>query len=269
MGERGESVRYVYWSDRRVRSIAVDDGIDIVPRWKTKIALFKIPPLHTGVDLEREPRALHRKEVAGRIERAIGDLAVEDFVTPPPVRYARGVGRVEFSHFVCEEQDRVVLGARSVASDGTRVALCLFGSRHNVADFIGPHDAVASGWTSSSMWSITRWLAERCAASGLRHDDPQSISVEAMKIAFDQGSTRESRDASDQPWRRGYTFGDAPDAEWFAEIYSDVVLDKDRWGLDEPVDRILVGAPLWVRTPRAAVRRYRDLRRGINVKRYK
>jgi hypothetical protein len=30
-----------------------------------------------------------------------------------------------------------------------------------------------------------------------------------------------------------------------------VVLDKDRWSLREPVDRILVGAPLWVRTPLA------------------
>ncbi|MGW5667081.1 hypothetical protein [Micromonospora sp. NPDC003776] len=268
MGERGDSVRYAYWSDRRVRSIAVDDGINIDPRWKTKIALFKIPLLQTGIDLEREPRTLHRKEVAGRIERAIGDLAVEDFVTPPPVRYARGIGRVEFSHFVCEEQDRVVLGVRTVASDGTRVAICLFGSRDNVAGFMGPHDPVASGWSSSAMWSIMRWLAERCAASSLRHDDPQSISVEAMKIAFDQGFTRDSREATDQPWSRGYTFGDAADAEWFAEIYSDVVLDMDRWSLDEPVDRILVGAPLWVRTPRAAARRYRDFRRDMNVRRY-
>ncbi|WP_441172086.1 hypothetical protein [Micromonospora palomenae] len=66
-----------------------------------------------------------------------------------------------------------------------------------------------------------------------------------MKIAFDQGFTQESREAPGEPWRRGYTFGDAVDAEWFAEIYSDVVLDKDRWSLREPVDRILVGAPLW------------------------
>ena len=43
-------------------------------------------------------------------------------------------------------------------------------------------------------------------------------------------------------------------AEWFAEIYHDVELTKERWsfkpGVDmpEPVDRILIGAPLWVRS---------------------
>jgi hypothetical protein len=44
-------------------------------------------------------------------------------------------------------------------------------------------------------------------------------------------------------------------AEWFAEVYKDVVLDKQRWqnlrpGSDvpEPVDRIVIGAPLWVRS---------------------
>ncbi|WUR58535.1 hypothetical protein OHS32_26010 [Micromonospora chokoriensis] len=252
-----------------MRSVADDDGINIDPRWKMKISSFKIPIVQVALDLEREPRTLRRKEIAGRIERAIGDLAVEDFVTPPPVRYARGIGRAEFSHFVCEERGRIVVGTRSTASDGTRVAVCLFGSRDNVADFMGPDDAVAGGWTSSGMWSVWEWLTAKCAASSLRHDDPESISVEAMKIAFDQGFTQESREAIDQPWMRGYTFADAPESEWFAEIYSDVVLDKDRWSLDEPVDRILVGAPLWVRTPRAAARRYRDFRRGMNVKRYK
>ncbi|MDO3701741.1 hypothetical protein Q3W71_08610 [Micromonospora sp. C28SCA-DRY-2] len=268
MGERGESVRYAYWSDRTVRSIANDGGININPLWKTKVSLFKIPVVQTGIEVEREPRTLHRKEIASRIERGIGDLAVEDFVTPPPTRYARGVGRVEFSHFVCEEQKRVVLGVRSIASDGTRVAVCLFGSRDNVAGFMGPLDPVAGGWSSSSMWSVREWLAARCAETSLRHDDMQSISVEAMKIAFDQGFTQESREATDRPWMRGYTFGDATDSEWFAEIHSDVVLDKDRWSLDEPVDRIVVGAPLWVRTPRAAARRYRDFRTGEKVRRY-
>jgi hypothetical protein len=46
-----------------------------------------------------------------------------------------------------------------------------------------------------------------------------------------------------------------PAAEWFAEVYKDVVLDKDRWhfkpgatDIPEPVDRIVIGAPLWLRT---------------------
>jgi len=72
----------------------------------------------------------------------------------------------------------------------------------------------------------------------------------------------------DKPWTRGFTLGHATESEC-AQIYSDVVLDKDRWTFDRDggtspdVDRILIGAPLWVRTPGAhAVTRYRDLRRG-------
>lgn len=70
-----------------------------------------------------------------------------------------------------------------------------------------------------------------------------------------------------KPWTRGFTLGCADESEWFAQIFSDVVLDKDRWtfhsdgGISPEVDRILIGAPLWVRTPGAhAVTRYRDLR---------
>lgn len=43
-------------------------------------------------------------------------------------------------------------------------------------------------------------------------------------------------------------------AEWFAEVYHDAELNRERWhphiGRDwpQPVDRIVIGAPLWVRT---------------------
>ncbi|GAB3157117.1 hypothetical protein GCM10027290_56850 [Micromonospora sonneratiae] len=267
MGERGDFTRYSYWSERRVTSIAKDGGLDLNPRWRSKISLA-IPFVSSNVEFERESRALFRNEIADRIGRAVGDLAVEDFVTPPMVRFAKGIGRVEFSHFVGYESRRVVLGVYVVASDGTRVAVCLFGSRDNVSGFMGPEDPVAEGWSSSAAPSISKWLISRCAENKSQWDDPQSISVEAMKIAFNQGSTFESRQSLDQPWMRGYTFGDVSDSEWFAEIYSDVVLDPNRWSLREPVDRILVGAPVWVRTPRAAVRRYIDYRRDVNVRHY-
>jgi hypothetical protein len=48
-------------------------------------------------ELAQEARTLDRAEVARRIETAIGDLAVEGFVTPPPVAFAKGVGSVEFA----------------------------------------------------------------------------------------------------------------------------------------------------------------------------
>jgi len=43
-------------------------------------------------------------------------------------------------------------------------------------------------------------------------------------------------------------------AEWFAQVYKDVELDKNRWNLKpgvdipNPVDRIVIGIPLWVRS---------------------
>ncbi len=54
-----------------------------------------------------------------------------------------------------------------------------------------------------------------------------------------------------------YVFKRIVSAEWFAEVYHDVELDKGRWhlqpGIDlpEPVDRIVIGAPLWVRSNNA------------------
>lgn len=51
------------------------------------------------------------------------------------------------------------------------------------------------------------------------------------------------------------------------------MLDKDRWtfdcdgGVSPDVERILIGAPLWVWTPGAhAITRYRDVRRGSDRK---
>lgn len=264
MSERGEIVRYAYWSDRRVKSICQDNGIKLDARIKTKFTVFKIPLTSTSLDLEREPRTLYRKDIATLLERAIGDLAVEDFVTPPPIRFAKGVGLVEFSHFISTEPNRVVLYTTVQASDGTRIIVCLFGSKDNVAGYTGVGDPQVGGWTSSAMWSIKEWLASRCTVSDIHGEDAESLSVEAMKIATLQGNNDGLREHPDQPWQRGFTFGDASESEWMAEIYSDVVLDKDRWSLREPFDRVLVGAPLWVRTPTAGLRRYRDLRKRFN-----
>jgi hypothetical protein len=262
--EHGGASRYAYWSERRIRSIAEDQGINLNPRWKTRISVIKVPFVPVGVDLDGVPRTLNRNEVASRIERAIGDLAVEDFVTSPPVKYAKGVGPVEFSHFMCNEPNRVILHTHTTSSDDTRTVVCLFGSRDDVAGFVGVHDSQVAGWTPSAMWSIVDWLATQCTVNNSQWDDPESISVEAMKIATHQGTNDRFVANPDQPWTRGFTFGETPDAEWFAEIYSDVVLDKNRWSLETPVDRILVGAPLWIRTPRSTTRRYRDYRRDFN-----
>jgi hypothetical protein len=262
--ERGDLIRYAYWSERRVQHLARDLQVQIEPRWKTKFTAFKVPLFGTSLDFEGQPRTLHRNEVADRVERALGERAVEDFVTPPTTEFAKGTGLVQFSHFISTEPDRVVLNVRTQASDGTNVVVCMFGSKDNVPGYIGVNDPSPGGWSSSAMFSIRDWLASRCTENGSQWDDPESLSVEAMKIALEQGNNEDFETNSDKPWNRGYTFGDASESEWLTEIYSDVLLDQDRWSLDEPVDRILVGAPVWVRTAGGNVRRYRDLRRVLN-----
>jgi len=85
--------RYYYWSDRRVREMAADNAIDLDRRWRTA---FRTPLLSfvPQAELAQERGALQRHEIAERIDRAIGRLAVEDFVTPPLSAFAKGRGEV-------------------------------------------------------------------------------------------------------------------------------------------------------------------------------
>jgi hypothetical protein len=267
MGELGVVRRYAYWSDRRIRDIASANGIALDRRvsWKARSAAI---PLLGSREVAQEARALDRAEVARRIETAIGAVAVEDFVTSPPVTFAKGVGHVEFAHLagVSEKRDGVVLHTCTRSSTGVRVEVCLFGSVENTADYIGGSDQPPGGWSSSAARTIARYIHSQGTDNNSQWDDPESLAVEALRIATEQGVTGTWDEHENKPWTRGFTLGNADESEWFAQIYSDVVLDKDRWSFDrgylsQDVDRILIGAPLWVRTPGPhAVTRYRDLR---------
>jgi hypothetical protein len=270
MGELGVIRSYAYWSDRRIRDIASANGIALERRvsWKAKTASV---PLIGSLEFAQEARTLDRAEVARRIETAIGDLAVQDFVTPPPVAFAKGVGHVEFAQLagVAEKRQGVVMYTNTRSSTGVRVDVCLFGSLENTADYVGGSDQPPAGWSSSAARTIARYIQSRGTINNSQWDDPESLAVEALKIATEQGMTGTWDEHENKPWTRGFTLGHATESEWFAQIYSDVVLDQDRWtfdrdgGISPDVDRILIGAPLWVRTPGAhAVTRYRDLRRG-------
>lgn len=262
MGERGGIGRYAYWSDRRIRGIASDNGIALERRlrWRAKLRIIPFVP---EFEIGQEAATLGRAEIARRLEVAIGDHAVEDFVTPPSVRFAKGTGRVSFAQFagVATVNDGVVVHTSVRSSTGDRVEVCLFGSLDNMRDYVVASDKTGGGWVSSAAEAIHLLVASRGTVNTSQWDDPESISVEALKIAQDQGISGRREEHEGKPWTRGYTLSHAEDSEWFAEIHTDVVLDKSRWRLDEDVDRILIGAPLWVRTPQPqAVTRYRWLR---------
>jgi hypothetical protein len=50
-----------------------------------------------------------------------------------------------------------------------------------------------------------------------------------LKIAKGKGMTGTWDEHEGKPLTRGFTLGHAVESEWFAQIYSDVALDKDRW----------------------------------------
>lgn len=158
---------------------------------------------------------------------------------------------------------------QTYSSTGVRVDVCLFGSLENTADYVGGSDQPPAGWSSSAARTIALYIQSRGTVNNSQWDDPESLAVEALKIATEQGVTGTWDEHQNKPWTRGFTFGHATESEWYAQIYNDVVLDKDRWtfnrdgGISPGVERILIGAPLWVRTPGAhAITRYRDLRQG-------
>jgi hypothetical protein len=250
MGELGAVRRYHYWSDRSIRQIATDNDIALTGRlrWGLRFPSF---PFIAQFELGQEPSDLRRNEVARKIETEIGLNAVEDFVTPPPVGFAKGTGHMEIARTTVRYSsvnDGVVIHFTTKSSEGTRVQVCLFGSIDNTPNYIKAAPSNKAGWTSSAWYAIEELLLSHGAGNTSQWDDDESIAVEAMQIALHQGKTGHTKDHKSKPWTRGFTIGGADDVEWFAVIYKDVELTKGRWRLDDDVDRILVGAPLWIRT---------------------
>jgi len=271
MGELGAIRNYAYWGDRRIRELASSNSISLERRTNWKAKLGSVPFLGS-LEIVEQARISDRAEIAVRMETAIGALAVEDFVNPPSVEFAKGVSRVDFSQLsgVSSNRDGVVMHIQTQSSIGGRIDVCLFGSLNNTADYVGASDQPLTGWTSSAARAIDLYIRSHGTFNKSQWDDPESLAVEALKIATQQGMNEKWEENQDKPWMRGSTLGHADESEWFAQIYSDVVLDKDRWtfrpgdGIDQDVERILIGAPLWVRTPgQKSVTRYSELRRSI------
>ena len=254
MGELGTIRRYYYWSDRRIREIAADNDITLTTRWPWNYRTPSIPWVGQ-VEIGEPQRNLRRNEIANKLESAIGLHAVEDLITPPPARFTKGSGHIEFARFISSYagNEGAIMHARKISSLGQRADICLFGSMDNFAGYIQQADYNPSGWTSSAWHAIDELLETHGRKNTSQWDDEESRAVEALKIALGQGITTHVGKHKDRPETRGFTIGNAEDTEWMAEIYVDVELTKDRWNFS-PADpefgaeRILIGAPLWIRT---------------------
>jgi hypothetical protein len=247
VGELGTIRRYLYWSDRRVKSIAAANNIEVNNRWRLVLRspTFAFLP-QAEATMERRTVQLH--EVALRVERAIGQRAVQDFVTSPPAAFAKGCGRVTFAEYTPwhvkkgEKRQAVVIHTRTKSTSGQRIEVCLFASIENCAGYLSGSGTQAPMWSSSSTPFIEEFIANKGRQKAKLYDDDESIAVEILRVFNNEGMTDK------------FVFNCNTSTEWFAEVYHDVELDKERWNLKpgvdlpEPVDRIVIGAPLWVRS---------------------
>jgi hypothetical protein len=269
MGELGVVRSYAYWSERHVREIAEANDLKLDGRlsWKVKTAAI---PFLGSAELGWDARTKRRNAMTQVIETAVGARAVEDFVTPPPAQFAKGLGRVEFAELAgaSEKRDTVVMHTTTQSSAGDRIEVCLFGSLKNTAGYVGGGDTPPGGWPSSAAYAIDRFIRSHGTVNNSQWDDDESFAVEALKIATEQGVTGAWDEHEGKPWSRGFTLGRTDESEWFAKIYLDTALTKDRWhfdhgGIRPDVARILIGAALWVRTPGPqAATRYKLIRDG-------
>ncbi|WP_329350210.1 hypothetical protein OG226_26360 [Streptomyces sp. NBC_01261] len=252
MMRSGHAGSYLYWSERRVAEVASDNGIklDGQPNWTLKAALQGI-----GVEVGNGNRGdLTRREKAGKIEKHIGAQAASALDKPPPARFAKGAGQIHIARFLGgPERDKgAMFHIRTTSSAGQHIDLVLFGSMDNFPGrILRPADAPEAGWFSSAWHAVAELLESRGTRNTSQWDDPEQLSVEALNIALNQGSTGTEEEHEDRPWTRGYTLAHTDDSEWFTQIYTDVLLTESRWHLSGNMlgaQRIIVGAPVWIRT---------------------
>lgn len=268
MGELGGSVTYLYWSERRIERILSDNGLQL-PARSIKVASPSVYSLAPTVEYTSNGRTPQRSSIAELVEHSLGQAVISNFDSNPGPRYAKGVGTLVFGEFINDFDDyEKGINRRALifsscdysSSDKDSVAICLFGSMENFVDYVQSSGIPSeSGWTSSAAPSVLEFLAGKWTDAV---DEPsrEEIAIEALKIADSQGMTGGTQEPPLKGWRRSFTYGDIQNiAEWFAEIYLDVDLISSGMGRVDGFRRVIVGAPVWVRTPRLrAVRLYKE-----------
>ncbi|MGW3936273.1 hypothetical protein [Streptomyces phaeochromogenes] len=247
--------RFVYWSDRLIEEVTDSNGVRLDSPVKSAVKLGV-----GGVGLELSGQDREKKtsfEIAKKVMRKLGNDLVSDLDTLGPLRFVRGEGTVEVAKFQWWGytgdpevlRETCVVHARTVSKRGRRVDLCLFGSIKNLRGYVTTEDEV-EGWTSSAAPAIGELISSRGATNSDGYDD-ESLAVEALKIALYQGIYTNESEHEGRPETRAFTIGGADSCEYAALIYKDVALTRSRWNHDldmRGADRILIGAPIWVRT---------------------
>lgn len=261
-GELGGTVEYLYWSNRRISRFLEDNNLAVPPvtRTVTTPSLSWLPTFSRSTTSSGSLRP----QVAKVIERSLGQIAVSRFNSPGPIKYAKGTSTVVFGQFKTwlvkpTRQPAVMFTAVDYdrRNQGS-VAVCLFGSMENFPEYVqssGPGidgGLLTEGWVASSAPAVYNFIASHGTQLDDPYFDPEDMAVEALKIANSQGMSHAAEDTElglNEPWRRAFTYGDAREAQWLAQIYLDVDLLTTDEGCRYGFRRVLVGAPLWIRTP--------------------
>ena len=258
MGELGGTVEYLYWSTRRTSRFIEDIGLSVQPVTRT----FTSPSFGWLPTFSRSKTSASgvRPQIAKEIEGALGQIAVSRFNAPGPIQYAKGTSVVVFSEFMhvsSQREDRPTVIFTVVdhsRRDRGSVAVCLFGSMDNFPEYVqsaGPGYA-DEGWVSSSAPAVYNFLKSHGKEYGWPCETPEEMASDALRIADGQGiylPFEECDLGTVKPWKRSFTYGDSNKAQWLAQIYLDVDLVAGGRGREDGFRRILVGAPLWIRTP--------------------
>ena len=271
MGELGGVVSYLYWSERRIEAILTDNGIQL-PESSSKItspSVYGLAPVY-----ERSVAGRQRASIADLIERSLGQSVISRFDGDPGPRYAKGLGTLVFGQFInAFEYPRESAKHRALMFtpcdyddfDQGSVAICLFGSMENFAGYVNARDSQhQEGWTSSSAPDVLAFLQGQWIEGKGYPSTREEVAIEALMIADGQGMKGTGNLEPLKGWRRSFTYGDIQDvAEWLAEIYLDVDLVSSGRGREDGFRRIIVGAPVWIRTPRLrAIRLYNEYSRA-------
>ena len=172
-GELGGSVTYLYWSERRIQRLLSDNGIR-TSTGTTKITSPSINGLVPTLEYTSNTSSHLRANVAATVERSLGMAIMSNFSSEAGARYAAGTGSLVFGEFIHDFKEHLQgVNRRSLAftccdyddADKDSVAISLFGSMDNFADYIQNSGTPSeNGWTSSAAPSIIQFSQE-CGAT--------------------------------------------------------------------------------------------------------
>lgn len=257
-----ELKEYHYWSDRLVAKAVTDFGISLENNWELKVSSPSIGGTIPQIEASRNVPVASRGKMAVRIKKKLRKEVGDIDQLCEPKRYVSGSSSVFYGEFPGEDPGHLstcLVFSAAWNRLGQHVAICLFGSMHNLSSYLKEAGPVSrTGWTSSYFNEIQAFVRQRCERP-IGHLDIEELAVETLKVAYAAGADERHGQEKYRPWNRSYTYGDIPiDVEWFALVHRDVDIRHTFNGDYHNFDRILIGSPLWLCSPLSVIRRYSD-----------